>query len=247
MRVYIVRPHHLGLILMGLVVTLGLTIGSQRIIRSLPTVAQGPIYQVDTSDKIIALTINVDWGEENLPAMLETLKKEGVKATFFVSGRWAKNNPDMIKKMAAEGHEIENHGYSHPHPDKISVDENKREILRTEQVIEGLTGKKTTYFAPPYGEKGANGLRAAKELGYITTLFSLDTIDWHPNTTVENIVQRAVYPQTKMGIKPEKKGAIVLMHPKPNSVKALPTIILQLKQEGFHIVTISELVSNRKN
>jgi peptidoglycan-N-acetylglucosamine deacetylase len=179
--------------------------------------------------------------------MLETLKKEGVKATFFGSGRWAKNNPDMIKKMAAEGHEIENHGYSHPHPDKISVDENKREILRTEQVIEGLTGKKTTYFAPPYGEKGANGLRAAKELGYITTLFSLDTIDWHPNTTVENIVQRAVYPQTKMGVKPEKKGAIVLMHPKPNSVKALPTIILQLKQEGFHIVTISELVSNRKN
>ncbi len=247
MRVYVVKPLHIGLILMGLVLTLGLTIGTQTVFDSLPTVSKDPVYQVETAEKVMALTINVDWGEENLPAMLGTLKQENVKATFFVSGRWAKNNPELVKRIAAEGHQIENHGYSHPHPDRISVDENKREILRTEQVIEGLTGKKTTYFAPPYAEKGPNGIRAASELGYVTTLFSLDTIDWQAGTSVENIVQRAVSPQTKNGVKPEKKGAIVLMHPKPNTVKALPTIISQLKQEGFRLVTISQLVGSRKN
>ncbi|HWJ02167.1 MAG TPA: polysaccharide deacetylase family protein [Verrucomicrobiae bacterium] len=247
MRVYVIRPFQIGLIVMGLVLTLGLTMGSQRIFKSLPTTAPGPISGIQTNERVMALTINVDWGGEVIPGMLEVLKKENVKATFFVSGRWAKNNPELLKTMAAEGHQIENHGYSHPHPDRISVDENKREILRTEQVIEGLTGKKTTFFAPPYGEKGASGLRAANELKYITTLWTLDTVDWREDSTVELIVQRVVYPQVKLGVKPEKKGAIVLMHPKPNTVKALPVIITSLKQEGFRFVSISQLMESRKN
>ncbi len=246
MRVYVVKPHHLGLIILGLILTLGLTVGSQSLFSSLPASASDPVTQVETNERAMALTVNVDWGGENIPAMLEVLRTENVKVTFFASGRWAKNNPEFIKKMVAEGHQVENHGYSHPHPDRISVDENKREILRTEQVLEGLTGRKTTFYAPPYGEKGPNGLRAAGELKYTMILWTLDTVDWKEETTVDLIVQRVTNPQVKNGVKPDKRGAIILMHPKPNTVKALPIMINMLKREGYRLVTISELIQSRK-
>ncbi len=247
MRVYIVKPSRLGFIFVGLALALGLVLGTQRIFSSLPVVSPGPVSQVETNQKVMALTVNVDWGEENIPAMLEVFKKENIKVTFFISGRWAKNNPDLVKRINSEGHLVENHAYSHLHPDRISLDENKREILRTEQVLEGLTGRKTGFYAPPYGEKGASSVRAATELGYTTTLWTLDTIDWKEESSVDLIFQRVVNPTAKMGVKPEKRGAIVLMHPKANTVKALPLIIGKLKQEGFRLVTIAELMDSRKN
>jgi len=247
MRVYILNPRRFGLVFLALAVTLVLTVGFNKFFGSASVIAQGPVSQVETEQRVMALTINVDWGEENIPAMLNLLKKENVKVTFFVSGRWAKKNPELLKQIHAEGHLIENHAYSHLHPDRASLDENKREILRTEQVIEGLTGTRTGFYAPPYGEKGTSGLRAASELGYTTILWTLDTIDWREDSTVDLIVQRVVSPSVKTGVKPEKRGAIVLMHPKANTVKALPQIISRIKQEGFKFVTVAELMDYRKN
>lgn len=247
MRVFVFRPRHLGIICLGLLITLGLTIGAYRMLGALPVHAPAPIHQVETSNKVMALTVNVDWGGEVIPALLDAFKRENVKATFFVSGRWAKKNPELVKAIASQGHQIENHGYSHLHPDRVSVVDNKREILRTEQVIEEIIGRKTTFYAPPYGEKGSSGLRAADELGYSTIMWTLDTVDWREDSTTEIIVQRIVNPQVKLGPKPEKRGAIVLMHPKPNTVKAIPLMLGALKQDGYSFVTISELIKQRKN
>ncbi|MDA8443021.1 MAG: polysaccharide deacetylase family protein [Peptococcaceae bacterium] len=246
MRVIYVKPSRLGLILFGLCLVLGVVIGSRQIMPTVPTAALDPVAQVKTQEPIMALTVNVDWGEENIPAMLNVFQKEGVKATFFVSGRWAKKNPELLKQIVAAGHELENHGYSHPHPNNISLDENKREILRTEQVIEQITGRKTTFFAPPYGENSKNVLRAARELGYTLTLWTLDTVDWRADSTTELITRRIVEPQVKSGGNPDKRGAIVLMHPKPNTVKALPQMLQMLKNQGFSFVTITQLIG-RKN
>lgn len=244
MRVYMIKTYYLGLIVLGLCLVVGIMAGSQKILR--PVIGPEPISKLETKEKIMALTVNVDWGEENIPPMLDALQKAQVKATFFVSGRWAKEHPVLLKQIAAEGHEIENHGYSHPHPDNISLDENKREILRTEQIVESLTGCKTVYFAPPYGESSGRVLRAADEVGYKTILWTLDTIDWRADSTVELIVQRIVAPKPKAGQIPDKCGAIVLMHPKPNTVKALPIIINSLRQTGFRFVTVAQLLDRKK-
>lgn len=209
------------------------------IVANLPT----PIEQVKTEKKVMALTINVDWGGEFLPGILDALDKYNAKATFFLTGRWAKNNPEMVKEIQARGHAIENHGYSHPHPDQISISANQEEILKTERIIQESTGTKTMYYAPPYGERRAPGLKAAENLGYKTILWTLDTVDWRPESTPEIITKRIVDPAVRFGIKPTREGAIVLMHPKENTVKALPNILSQLTNEGFQFITVNELIT----
>lgn len=223
------------------VVFLGFLI-EQKIVPSSASVAE-PIEQIKTEEKAIALTINVDWGEEYIPGILDTLDQGQAKATFFVTGRWANKNPELLKEILARGHEIENHGYSHPHPDRLSVAANEQEIVKTEKIIQGLTGRKTIYYAPPYGEKGASGVKAAHNLGYQTILWTLDTVDWRPESTPDIITQRILNPAVRFGIKPKKQGAIVLMHPKENTVKALPRILKGLNQEGFRMLTLSELIT----
>jgi peptidoglycan/xylan/chitin deacetylase (PgdA/CDA1 family) len=202
-----------------------------------------PIEQINTLQKVMALTINVDWGEEYIPGILKELDKSKVKATFFITGRWAKNNPDLVKVISEAGHQIENHGYSHPHPDRLSVKSNQEEIKKTEEIIFNITGKKTSCYAPPYGEKGITGLKAAEELGYSTILWTLDTVDWRSESTPGIIAKRVLDPERKTGIKPNKCGAIVLMHPKENTLKALPLILFQLAQEGYSLKTINELIT----
>lgn len=202
-----------------------------------------PMERISTEKKIIALTINVDWGEEYIPGLLEVLATKQARATFFVTGRWAKNHPDMVKAIAEQGHQIENHGYSHPHPDRLSVEANREEIRKTESVIYGLTGYKTRFYAPPYGEKGASGLKAADSLGYTTVLWTLDTVDWRPESTPELISKRIMAPEARFGSKPDRRGAIVLMHPKENTLKALPVILDQMTKEGFSFLTINDLIT----
>ena len=202
-----------------------------------------PIEQIKTDQKVMALTINVDWGEEYIPPILDALDKGKARATFFVTGRWAKKNPELLKLMANRGHQIENHGYSHPHPDQLSVGANQEEIKKTESIIEGIIGRKTHFYAPPYGEKGVSGLRAADELGYQTILWTLDTVDWRADSSPEIIAQRILNPAIRFGIKPNKLGAVVLMHPKANTLKALPHIIDQLTREGFIFQTLDGLIT----
>lgn len=242
MHVYF-KLSHRALKLLGL--TLILVVGlflEQRIVRVIAAVPE-PTEQIKTTEKALALTINVDWGEEFLPGILEVLDRKQAKVTFFVTGRWAKKNPELIKEIAARGHEIGNHGYSHPHPDQLSVVKNEEELIKTEKIVQGLTGIKTVYYAPPYGERGTSGLKAANNLGYRTILWTLDTVDWRPESTPDIISKRILNPGIRFGIKPRKEGAIVLMHPKENTLKALPNILEQLTQEGFQLVTLTELIT----
>lgn len=202
-----------------------------------------PLEQVKTKEKAMALTINVDWGEEYIPGILNILDEYQAKATFFVTGRWAAKNPDLLKKIAARGHLIGNHEYYHSHPDQLTVAKNKEELLKTEKKIFEITGQKTTFYAPPYGERGRNGLAAADELGYKTVLWTLDTIDWRQDSTPQVIVERILDPKSRNGKKPDKCGAIILMHPKEYSVVALPQILRALQNDGFSFVTLEKLIT----
>lgn len=182
----------------------------------------------------VSLTINVDWGEEFLPDMLATLEEEQVKATFFLTGRWASKNPELAAQIAEAGHEIGNHGYSHSSPNASTQEEILDEISRTEEAILQATGVRTNLYAPPSGECEEHVLSAAEKAGYKTILWSVDTIDWQKPSaaTILDRVKSKIH-----------GGAIILAHPTAGTEEALAQMIQDLKAEGYSFVTVSENIA----
>lgn len=199
------------------------------------TPATAPVYQGSPREKKMALTFNVVWGEEYISQIIESLNENKAQATFFIGGQWAEDFPELAGKIALAGHEVGSHGFSHPHPDRISRAANVDEIKKTEAVLTRVTGLKPTLFAPPYGERGDNVLKAAEETGYTTILWSIDTIDWQrpdPAVIVRRVTEKA------------HNGAIILMHPTAPTVHALPLMIKELKRQGYELVKISTLLED---
>jgi len=192
-----------------------------------------PVYQGNEEVKAVALTCNVFWGEEYIGRMLEILEEKNVRMTFFIGGTWAEKFPDLVRKIHAGDHEIGSHGYAHPHPDQISREANKRDIAKAEKVIQDITGEKPVLYAPPYGERGTAVLQAARDMGYRTILWSIDTIDWQrpaPEVIRDRVMGRI------------HNGAIVLMHPTAPTAHALPDIIAGLQGRGYRLVPVGELL-----
>lgn len=197
----------------------------------------GPVYHGDPKAKKMALTVNVFWGEEYLPQMLDIMARHKVKATFFIGGVWAEKFPDLLLSIEEAGHEIGSHGYAHPHPDRIGKHGNLEDINKAGKIIYKITGHIPQLYAPPYGERGPAVLEAAREAGYTTILWSIDTVDWQrPGADViaHRVLDRA------------ENGAIVLMHPTAPTVEALSQIIISLQEKGFSLVTVSELLAQKK-
>jgi len=192
-----------------------------------------PIYKGDESKPMVSFACNVVWGTEYIPQMLDIFREKGIKITFFIGGEWASDNPDLLRQMVREGHELGNHGYYHKHYSQLNFDENRKEISQTEDIIYELTGVKTVLFAPPYGEFNNTTLKAADSLGYKTIMWSIDTIDWRREGA--QIITNRV-------LKNPHNGAIILMHPVEDTVEALPTIIDELRARGFEIGKVSDVL-----
>ena len=192
-----------------------------------------PIFHGNVEQNKVAFVCNVFWGEEFLPDMLKTLEDNNVHITFFIGGTWAKDNPDLLKNIAERGHELANHSYNHPHPNTLSKNQNKEQILKAETIIQGITGVKTSLYAPPYGEYNDVVLNTAQELEYKTIMWSIDTIDWKrpPADIVKSRVLKKIH-----------NGAIVLMHPTESTQKALPELLKELHEKGYTITTISDVI-----
>lgn len=188
----------------------------------------------DIESNKIAFACNVDWGSEVLPDMFEIFNKNNIKITFFVTGNWAEKNPQLLREMYIRGHEIGNHGYAHKLCSKIETDIIREEIIKTENVVKDLTGIKTSLFAPPSGDYDNRTVTVCEELGYKLILWSTDTIDWKPDSTSDKIIKRV--------IEKPLSGTIVLMHPKEETVKALPNIIQFIQKQGVEIVPVGKLI-----
>ena len=141
-----------------------------------------PIYKGKEEEKKVAFACNVVWGNEYLPDMLRTLNKNGIKITFFFGGDWANKNKEFILSIDSDGHELANHGYNHLKPTQINDEKNIEEIIKTEKVIEGITGKKTQLFAPPYGDLNPNVTKLAESIGYKVIMWSVDTLNTKQQT-----------------------------------------------------------------
>lgn len=195
---------------------------------------QDVYYQGNVDEKVIAFACNVDWGNENIPDMLKIFKDNNIKITFFVTGRWANENPDILKTIYEEGHEIGNHGYNHIDYNKLSYEKNKEEISRAHEVIKSVLNIDSKYFSPPSGAYNENTVKASKDLNYEMIMWSIDTIDWRKDSIKDVIYKRVTTKAHNAGI--------VLMHPKEETVKALPDIINYLYKNGYKVGRISDVI-----
>lgn len=193
-----------------------------------------PIYKVDTSEKKIAITLDGMWGAKYTPKLLEVFKKNDVQVTFFFGGNWLEDYPDMVKKIAANGHEIGNHTYSHPHLNSLSKQEIKEELTMNQELIKSLVGEQPKLFRAPFGEYSDKVINVADQLGYYTIQWSIDSLDWkEPGTdSIVNRISDKVEP-----------GDIILMHNNGvNTADALEILIPKLQERGYEIVKLSELI-----
>ncbi|WAA10762.1 polysaccharide deacetylase family protein [Fervidibacillus albus] len=196
-----------------------------------------PIYRGHPDNPAVAITINVAWGNEYLSTILATLKKQHVHATFFLEGRWAKQNPDIVKMIHKEGHEIGNHSYSHPDFTQLSTAEMKIELKETNAIIEAAIGVKPSLFAPPSGSFRDETVQIADEMQMETILWSVDTIDWRnpaPYVIIDRVLKRV------------HNGAIILMHPTESTAASLDRILTELKKMGYVPGTVSELLDEKR-
>ena len=201
---------------------------------STSSVVNGVYYSGNENSNKISLMINVYWGTEYLDGMLDILDKYDVKTTFFVGGTWAVKESDMLTKIFEKGHEIGNHGYSHKDQDKLSREDNKKEILTTHNIVKDLLGIDMTLFAPPSGAYSRTTVEVANELSYQTIMWTRDTIDWR-DKDANLIYSRA--------IKNAKGGDLVLMHPTQKTLEVLENIIVELQSKGFKLTTVSDALT----
>jgi peptidoglycan/xylan/chitin deacetylase (PgdA/CDA1 family) len=197
------------------------------------------IYKVEPSnkEKVIALTIDDGPRPKTTAEMLDILKRNNVKATFFWVGSALQENPEIAKRVVAEGHAIGNHTWHHWYR-KMDEATAKSEIEKTNELIYKTTGVKTSFFRPPGGYLN-NGLAAyAKSQKNSVVMWSVTSADTDPRAKYQVFVKNV--------IRDAKPGAIVLMHDgggnRYRTVKALPEIISGLKQQGYRFVTVPELL-----
>ena len=191
-----------------------------------------------TEKKVVALTFDHSWGNKFTPSILDTLKENNIKATFFIMGPWAQKYPEVAKRIVADGHEIGSHGYRHENYGDMSAEWVREDIQKAHNQIKEVTGVEPRLLRPPNGHYSQQSLKVTDELGYKTIIWNVDSLDWK-NPGRDVIIDR--------GMKRLKPGAIILMHASDTPVQtadALPILLSKIKAEGYQIVTVGELLTN---
>ncbi len=177
---------------------------------------------------------NCAWSADDIDDILETLKSNEVKITFFMVGEWVDKNPEAVKRIYEEGHEIGNHSNSHPHVNNLSYEENLAEIEKCSQKIEQITGKKPTLYRAPYGEYNDTVVKVGFENEYYVIQWNKDTLDYQA-LTGEQMWKR-------IGNNLQN-GDIILSHNgTAHTSDSLDMLIKNIKEKGFQIVKVSDLI-----
>ena len=204
-----------------------------------PPTGSGPritYNHVNAEGPYIALTFDDGPAKSTTPRLLDLLAKRGIKVTFFVLGEMVEQNPDLLKREVAEGHEIGNHSWNHPNLAKMSDDAVHSQLQRTQDLIFQTVGIKPKTMRPPYGSFTERQRKWAHEqFGYKTILWEVDPQDWKkPGPAV---VVRRILSETK-------PGYIILVHDiHPQTIDAMEQTLDGLLAKGFQFVTVSELLA----
>lgn len=198
------------------------------------TPRQLPIYCVQRDQKMVSLSFDAAWGNEDTQQLIDILGKYGVSATFFVVGEWVDKYPESVLALHEAGHEVMNHSDDHAHFTKLSQTEMQQNINACNDKIEAVTGVRPTLFRPPYGEYDDHVVLATRALGMEPIQWDVDSLDWK-DLSAADITQRVT---GKV-----QSGSIVLFHnAAKHTPEALPGILDYLLQEGYTIVPISQLI-----
>jgi len=201
----------------------------------------GAVFLGDTAQKELYLTFDNGYENGFTPAILDTLHSRHVPAIFFVTGHYVKDQPELLKRMIAEGHLIGNHSWSHPDMSKIPNDRIKEELTKVKDAVTEVTGlKEMRYLRPPRGIFSDRMLGYCKELGYTNVFWSIAYMDWDVKR------QRGwkyAYDQLMAQLHP---GAVILLHSiSKDNTEALGAFIDEAHKRGYVFKSLDQLPGNR--
>ncbi len=186
--------------------------------------------------KYVSLSFDAAWGADDTIHILDTLDKFNVKVTFFMTGGWVNEYPDMVKEIYSRGHDLGNHSQNHKKMSELNTTEQKQELQSVTDKVKELTGYDMFLFRPPYGDYNSTLINTAYSLNYYPIQWSVDSLDWK-DYGVDNIIK------TVTTHKALDNGAIILMHNGAKyTAQALESVITNLQNQGYTLVPISELI-----
>lgn len=195
-----------------------------------------PIYCVETEEKKVALSFDAAWGNEDTKELLKILKKHNIHVTFFMTGGWVESYPEDVKAICEAGHDLGNHSENHKNMSQLSNEEKTEELMSVHNKVKELTGVEMQLFRPPYGDYDDEVVLNAKENGYYTIQWDVDSLDWK-DYGVDSIIDTVVN-HKNLG-----NGSIILCHNGAKyTAEALESVITGLQDKGYEIVPVSELI-----
>lgn len=192
-----------------------------------------PIYCVNRDDNVISISFDAAWGGDKTLGILDLLDEYNIKTTFFLVDIWTQKYPELVKEIAARGHEIGNHSTSHPQMSKLNETQIAKELNTQADNVLAIAGVRPVLFRPPYGDYNNRVITTARAQGFVPIQWSVDSLDWK-NRGAQEIITRA----TKV-----KSGDIVLFHNDSQYIlDALPAVLKYYAENGYSVVPISEIL-----
>lgn len=195
---------------------------------------QLPVYCVQRDDKVVALSFDAAWGNEDTQTLIDILNKYEINTTFFVVGDWVDRYPESVQALWENGNEIMNHSSDHAHFSSLSTEQIISDLNQCNDKIASITGVAPTLFRCPYGEYDDHVINAVNSIGMTAVQWDVDSLDWKGLSAqeIEKRVTERVQP-----------GSIVLFHnAAENTPEALPGIIESLLADGYTIVPVSQIL-----
>lgn len=210
------------------------TVNSPAIVGVSASARQLPVYCVERDDKVVALSFDAAWGNEDTQTLIDILNKYKINTTFFVVGEWVDKYPESVEALAENGNEIMNHSSTHAHFSKLSDEEIVSDISLCNEKIAAVTGISPTLFRCPYGEYDDHVINAVTGMDMTAVQWDVDSLDWKGLSAID--IQKRVLDKVQ-------SGSIVLFHnAAENTPEALPGIIESLLADGYRIVPISQIL-----
>ena len=195
---------------------------------------QLPIYSVERTQKVCAISFDAAWGNEDTQTLIDILEKFHVKTTFFVVGDWVEKYPESVKALHDAGHEVMSHSNHHDHYNSLSADQIVADVTASNERISAVTGVTPTLIRCPYGEYDDHVIATIRSMGMEPIQWDVDSLDWKDydaDTICQRVTSRV------------RQGSIVLFHNAAlHTPEALPAILTCLINDGYTVVPISQLI-----
>lgn len=227
-----------GIGMIAAVVLIFWTVNNPALVGASASTRQLPVYSVQRDEKVVALSFDAAWGNEDTQQLIDILNKYQINTTFFVVGDWVNKYPESVKALADNGNEVMNHSSNHAHFSQLSTEQITADITACNEKIAAVTGVTPTLFRCPYGEYDDHVINAVNSMGMTAVQWDVDSLDWKGISAQE--IQGRVLDKVK-------PGSIVLFHnAAENTPEALPGIIESLLADGYTIVPISQILLSGK-